>query len=458
MNHRAEIERLRHIEVNSRPEIAVRMCAILLATAAAYHYTGWPIVLIWFAAYLTIHIAYWWALATRPETPGNADIALVSILFLGVLTTFASLPIYLTTDDHVALYFSANAACICLVMYMLWRGDTVPLIIYGEIVLMALAVGAITATFVANADNPVHRAVMLGCGFAIWGYFVLTILTARVRVLLSAKAARRSAQARKMEAVGRLAGGVAHDFNNILTALQGSLELYREEPDPDERDRLVGQAHAASHRAAELVRNLLTYARNAPLQAERVPVARILERADQLSRALVPQGIRFSVRPLPTAAPVVVDEAQLMAAMVNLIGNSVDAMDGSGRIELSARAATLTAPRHMSDGATLPPGRYLALTVADNGHGIPQDILRRVTDPFYTTKPVDKGTGLGLSMVSGFAIQSGGGLTLESDETGTRAILFLPWPDNAGDAAGNKAAIPPQHTQQEGTDAAGRGQ
>lgn len=428
MDHGTEIERLRQIEFNSRPEIVIRMSTILLAGVTAFYYTGWLIVLAWLAVYFGLHVLYWRFLATRPQVPTGRDVALAALLFLGVLTAFATLPVYLTLDDHVALHFSATAACICLVMYMVWRGDTVPLIVYGEIAIMALGVGAVSSSFALHADNPVHRAVMIGAGIAIWGYFVISILTARARVLRSERAAWRSAQARKMEAVGRLAGGVAHDFNNILTALQGNLELYREVEDAQEKDRLVCQAHAASRRAAELVRNLLTYARNAPLEAEKVPVARILERARQLGRALLPRGVDLTVHPMPEAAEVVVDEAKLMAAMVNLIGNARDAMAQGGRIELTARAVTLPAARHLVDGSTLAPGRYLALSVTDTGHGIPPEMLRRVADPFFTTKPVDKGTGLGLSTVSGFAIQSGGGLHLESAETGTRAIVYLPWP------------------------------
>ncbi len=428
MYHKAEIERLRHIEFNSRLEISLRFIAIGLAGLAGYFYTERVIVLLWMAGYFALHLIYWKVLNTRKEPYNDRDLAVVSAVYLAVLFTFASLPVYLTADDHVALSFGGTAACTCLAIYLIWRADTLPFLIYGEITVMAVAIGVVTVVFATHVPVAGHRAVMVGCGAVVWGYFVLALMTARIRVIRLAQSAQRAAQARKMEAVGRLAGGVAHDFNNILTALQGNLELYREVSDPAERDRLVSEAYRASKRAAELTQNLLSYARNAPLRSARVPVSRILEQASQLSRAMMPRDVALHIKAPLDEIMVAVDESQLMTALVNLISNACDAMESQGALELGAREVVLSDRRQLIDGAMLEPGRYLAIWVADTGHGIPPELLKRVADPFFSTKPVDKGTGLGLSTVSGFAIQSGGGLNVESAQTGTRATIYLPWP------------------------------
>lgn len=433
MKDSAAIERLRAIEFNSRIETIFRFSVILVAGVAVYFYTRWPISLVWLGVYFALHLLYWRALLTFETENGKGNLRLLVGVYLAVLFVFASFPVYLTTDDHVTSNFTGTAACICLAMYLIWRGDTVPCLIYGEIAVMAVAVGVITAVFTMAAETAGHRALMVVCGLAVWGYFVLALMTLRFRAIRFDRAAQRAAETRKMEAVGRLAGGIAHDFNNILTAIQGNLELYREESDPAERHRLVAEAHKSSRRAAELTRNLLIYARHAPLQCAPVPVKRLLDQAARLSRGLVPLSFALKVAAPPGEERITVDEAQLMTALVNLVSNAHDAMadlgEQGGVLELAGQEVVLTARRHLVDGATLGPGRYLAISVADTGRGIPPELLRRVAEPFFTTKPVDQGSGLGLATVSGFAIQSGGGLHVESTGTGTRATIFLPWPE-----------------------------
>jgi signal transduction histidine kinase len=229
-----------------------------------------------------------------------------------------------------------------------------------------------------------------------------------------------------MAAIGQLAGGVAHDFNNNLTAIIGSLELMQEMDDPREHAFDVENALVAARQAAKTVKHLMIFARREKPDITRLEVQDIFAELDTLTRRLIPTSVSFQTSMTAPELSVHADRNQLLTALVNLIVNSIDAMPQGGDIFLNADQTRITQPRDLTNGTQLAAGRYVELSVTDTGEGISDDILSKVIDPFFTTKPVGKGTGLGLSMVAGMMQELGGGLSIQSGPETTCVSLYLP--------------------------------
>jgi len=264
-------------------------------------------------------------------------------------------------------------------------------------------------------------------------------LETRVREEVTAREAAqvRAAHGERMQALGQLAGGIAHDFNNVLQAVQGAGTLIECEPDDAEgvRDwaRMILEA---AGRGATITRRLLAFARRADLRAEAVDVRELLEGLRGILKYTLGAAIDVRLEVTRGLPPLLVDKGQLETALVNLATNARDAMPGGGVLTLAAAAATVP-ENERNSAAALTPGRYLRLSVGDSGTGMDAATLARVTEPFFTTKPLGQGTGLGLSMAKGFAEQSGGGLGLESvPGRGTTATLWLPQAISEADASG----------------------
>ncbi|WP_235528818.1 MULTISPECIES: PAS domain-containing sensor histidine kinase [unclassified Phenylobacterium] len=235
-------------------------------------------------------------------------------------------------------------------------------------------------------------------------------------------------QAQKMEAVGQLTGGLAHDFNNLLTGITGSLDLMRTrlaQGRINELERYMTAAHGAASRAASLTHRLLAFSRQQTLEPKPVDANGLITGMDELVRRTIGPGITLETALAAGLWVCLCDPNQLESAILNLCINARDAMPEGGRITIE------TANTWVDDAAAsdrdMPVGQYVAVCVTDNGSGMPPDVLARVFDPFYTTKPIGKGTGLGLSMIYGFAKQSGGQVRLYSEEGhGTTAKIYLP--------------------------------
>src|SRR5690606_19529831 len=230
-------------------------------------------------------------------------------------------------------------------------------------------------------------------------------------------------QVQKMEAQGRLTGGIAHDFNNLLMIVLGSLELLRRRlPDDPALLRLVDTAKAGAERGATLTARMLAFARKQDLRQVTIDLRELVEDMhDMFERSLGPAILLSSDFPDPLPC-VRTDPNQLETALLNLLVNARDAMNTQGSIRIAASTHELLNGEH-----GLSPGRYVCLSVTDSGVGMEESVLKRATEPFFTTKGVGKGTGLGLSMVHGLALQSGGTLVLNSQPgKGTTAQIWLP--------------------------------
>ncbi|WP_292050645.1 MULTISPECIES: PAS domain S-box protein [unclassified Brevundimonas] len=267
------------------------------------------------------------------------------------------------------------------------------------------------------------------------------LLAERVSAALAEKekAEAELVRAHRLEAVGRLTGGVAHDFNNLLTVIMGGLEIIRKTDDPGRRQKMVEAALAAARRGERLTGQLLAFSRRQTLRPSSTDINALIREGEPLLDQAVGDGMTLSFKLKPGTAPVLVDSAKFEAALINLLVNARDASEADGRISVetddyvvpTASESTGTAsddpPIHPPE---LIPGRYIRVTVEDNGSGMTEDVQRRVFEPFFTTKGVGHGTGLGLSQVYGFTRQSGGSISIQSEPgKGTRINLFLPWLD-----------------------------
>jgi PAS domain S-box-containing protein len=231
-------------------------------------------------------------------------------------------------------------------------------------------------------------------------------------------------QAQRMEAVGQLTAGVAHDFNNILQGILGAMELLGEQPElhDDGRD-LVDVTRSVAQRGATLVHRLLAFSRKQPLRPEVLKPEAVVAQLTALAERVLGGHIRLETSVTKPAWAVCADNVQLQNCLLNLAINARDAMPDGGTIRL--RVANAEAGEAQSAG--LPPGDYTCFAVEDDGAGMSPETLARALEPFFTTKPLGQGTGLGLPMVQGFARQSGGDVRIDSvPGRGTRVCLFLP--------------------------------
>jgi nitrogen-specific signal transduction histidine kinase/CheY-like chemotaxis protein len=248
--------------------------------------------------------------------------------------------------------------------------------------------------------------------------------------------------AQKMEAIGRLAGSVAHDFNNVLMVVQTSNELARRlVAAGKEAGRAFGSVDQAVKTGTQLTRQLLTFARRQPLQAAVVSLQQVMPPLLSLIQTTVGGAIRVKGGVDEACGPIHVDLAEFELALINLAVNARDAMPEGGVLTMVA----MPDPAPPTEAAQA--SRHVLVTVADTGEGIPGEIRGRVFEPFFTTKQPGVGTGLGLSQVYGFATQAGGSVTLESAVgIGTTVTLRLPVTDALPEQPGGVAAPLPRLT------------
>jgi PAS domain S-box-containing protein len=234
-------------------------------------------------------------------------------------------------------------------------------------------------------------------------------------------------QAQKMEAIGQLTGGIAHDFNNLLTVILSNADSLAEElgDNPDLR-ALAEITRTAAERGAELVNNLLTFARRQTLEPQSVDINKLLAGNYCLWRRALDEGIDIKIIEGIELWQAVVDPVQLESALLNLALNARDAMPNGGKLVIETSNTDVdVSSGNNSDKAA--PGRYVQLCVSDTGTGMSKDVAARAFDPFFSTKEVGKGTGLGLSMVYGFMKQSGGHIEIYSEiGLGTTFRIYLP--------------------------------
>jgi CheY-like chemotaxis protein len=234
-------------------------------------------------------------------------------------------------------------------------------------------------------------------------------------------------QAQKMEAIGKLTGGVAHDFNNVLQIISGNLQLLNRDVAGNGRaEQRLQTAVAAISRGSKLASQLLAFGRRQPLAPKVVNLGRLVRSIDDMLRRAIGDGIEIETIISGGLWNSFVDVAQVENAVLNLAINARDAMNGHGKLTIEAGNAFLD-DDYVDRHAELNAGQYVMLAVTDTGCGIPPEIIQQVFEPFFTTKPEGQGTGLGLSMVYGFVKQSNGHINIYSEPgQGTTVRIYLP--------------------------------
>ncbi len=242
--------------------------------------------------------------------------------------------------------------------------------------------------------------------------------------------------AQKMDAVGRLTGGIAHDFSNMLTAVLGNLDLLRRSLEPDGKAyRRANLALQSAVRCADLTQRLLSFARQKPVRPDLVDANAVIGSMMEILNRTIDNSIEIELRLAPGLWPVYVDRSQIESTLLNLVINARDAMPDGGRIVIETANATALAPASDIDPDERH-GEFVALVVRDDGVGMPAAVRDRVFEPFFTTKEPGRGTGLGLSMAHAFAEQSGGFIDIESEEgAGTAVSVYLRRAEVAAESA-----------------------
>jgi len=231
-------------------------------------------------------------------------------------------------------------------------------------------------------------------------------------------------RAQKLEAVGKLTGGVAHDFNNILHIISANVQLMLRSED-NGRKRLLNILDAVD-RGKKLAAQLLAFARRQPLHPSVVNLAQLIERMDALLHRAAGDTVAIRMAIPHDLWNVLVDPNQLENVLLNLVINARDAMDGGGEVVIALANVTVE-PHDALAYSGIHPGEFVTIAVSDTGSGMPPEVMERAFEPFFTTKPEGKGTGLGLSMAHGFVKQSGGHIRLASEPgAGTTVTIYLP--------------------------------
>jgi signal transduction histidine kinase/CheY-like chemotaxis protein len=289
--------------------------------------------------------------------------------------------------------------------------------------------GAVIGTFAIyraerGLPSPEQLALMAD------GAALAALVIERARLAAEQAAEVEQQQSDKMESLGTLAGGIAHDVNNMLAAVLGHAQLaldgVGEAPGTSTVAAHLRQIEAAARRAKDVVAQILTFSRKQPLRKLPVDAAACYGEAVAMLRAALPAGVALEVA-LPEVGLVLGDAGQLQQVLVNLVTNAEYAVRGRPAARIALSLDVVTVPPAEADPAGVRPGPFARLRVRDNGVGMPPAIQARVLEPFFTTKPVGEGTGLGLSVVHGIVRAHGGLLRLESGEgAGTTVTVLLP--------------------------------
>ncbi|MGY4504284.1 PAS domain S-box-containing protein [Bradyrhizobium sp. GM24.11] len=228
------------------------------------------------------------------------------------------------------------------------------------------------------------------------------------------------AESQKFDALGQLTGGVAHDFNNLLMIITGSLHVLKKGDVGDDKfQRAISAIETATKRGAALTGQLLTFARRQSVNPQPIHFVDRIEAIREVLYAGAGSAVRLAFDIERDVWPVKADVSEFETGLLNLVINARDAMPDGGTVTIGAHNIVLDDPPHS--------GEYVAITVADTGHGIPSDVVDKIFEPFFTTKPVGKGTGLGLSQVHGFAHQAAGTIKVASElGKGTTFTILLP--------------------------------
>jgi two-component system, cell cycle sensor histidine kinase and response regulator CckA len=404
----------------SSREMVARMCVIIGGALGVWFGLGlwWPMV--WTLSYVICALAYHLTTRSFPDRIGRRQLTIV-IGFEAFLTLhWPVLFVYLWRQDHDATLFIDTLILAAAMTNALSARCEDTILTWSDRIVVAVLLGLAVLLFSLEAESTASTVVVLVVCLLMYIWMLVTLAEVSAMRRRLAQAERTAMEQQRIEAIGRLTGGVAHDFNNILTVIGGNLDLVREVSDPSEKLALLAEARSATGRAAAVTAQLLAYSRQSVLAPRSTALVECLARVEAFMSRLLPTAVRLTLHVAADLPVIEIDATRLESALINLILNSRDAMPGGGAITLSAHTIA-------TDPSAPDAPAHVVVAVADTGQGIDPAILPRVFEPYFTTKPVGKGSGLGLSMAKGFAEQSGGNLTIRSvPGNGTVVEMILP--------------------------------
>lgn len=408
----SEVQHMQKIDSQDRVELIIRSCIILACASALYWSTGQLIMLIWAASYLTMLAFYLRLLKLSAPPVYRIQYFTLFGFNVGLQLLFASMSVYVTWLGSPVYWFVGGCGVCGLALHNILRHTTFTRLAVADMIIVIGTVCANLAHFVVIFPGTGGDIAMIVGGLSICAYYVRCFfLTISIRKRL-AQSIASEAHAKKMQSVGQLTSGIAHDFNNLLTVIRGNLDLHDAIDNPQERSLMLSEARDATDKAAHLVAQLLAYSRKSPIAPRPIDLTGFMRDFKHMLTRVMPDNIEVEVISPDQDTFVYADPGLLHAALLNVAVNARDAMAHQGGT-LTIASATLPA-----GAGTDAPQDVAEICITDTGPGVPNHVLPRLIEPFYTSKPVGEGSGLGLSMVQGFAEQSGGKLMIENGAGG----------------------------------------
>ncbi len=422
-----DIRRIKELDCPRNLEIKLRVLFLGASCLLLYLIYGMVEMLVWYAVRMAWLAGYFCVLRVLPDRIGYPQTVFLTFVVVVDGFLFVGLSLYFWQLEQPIFIAYAMAVVMTAMVTTVWVRAEEPFLWACDVLVIAVCTMALPIVHYSTGKPFTHVLLMAFTFALVLTYFILSLWSVWKNRTEFRTAQHIEMERTKVEAMGRLTGGVAHDFNNLLTVILGNIELSRLVEDGKDRDDLLDEAHAAGERAARLTAQLLSFSRQSVLRPRDVNVSDVIDSAMRFLSRLLPASVRiFRMGDAADLPAVHLDVNKLEAVLINLAINARDAMPAGGQLRIGAVARTVRASAR-SEFLGLTPGRYVVLIVEDEGEGIPKDIVDRVTDPFFTTKPVGEGSGLGLSMAKGFAEQSGGALTIDSTVgEGTRIQIYLP--------------------------------
>lgn len=419
------LEDIRRTEYGSRLETFTRHAGVLTGALVVWLAFDQPVAIAWGLLHSLLQIVFALVLTNRIPMPARERYRAAIALYTLTGLNYAAYPLHLLASAApLPLMIAAGCGLFSQGMYILQRRQ----LEFGIVVIDVLQSTAVTVIFILVMLPQVSS---LRDSFVV-GAVPCVLLTYHLVALFSGlrqqqrlrETQARYAASQKARALNQFVGGVAHDFNNQLTAILGHLELHDVLDDPAERRDALDESRRAARRAALTVQQLLASSGRTRLNPRAVPLADVLANLKLVLGDLLGPGMRVTVVPPPDAATAWVDADMLETCLIQLCLNAQDATLGQGKIRLWVEVSDAVPSLDPAPDAK---GPYATLMCEDNGPGVPKEALPLLAEPFYTTKNAHEGAGLGLSAVAGFARQSGGVLSItQAPLAGLRVALTLP--------------------------------
>ncbi|MEP4195842.1 MAG: ATP-binding protein [Aliishimia sp.] len=428
-----QTQHIKNADIGYLSELLVRYIIILGAGITLFYTTNSSFYLVWLIAYFSTNSLYCIALLCTNAPVSRRWYGTLFAMNVVTSATYAFMPIYLwTTSNDPTLQAVSLCGIIGHGMFNLAKHTRRTLVSHWNMFIVEISAVAVIATIISQtAFLPAQIAIGF-CGLAVMAYYALAQFS-----MMNDREALADSHVQKLEdlkisAMGQITAGVAHDFNNKLTVIQGNIDLSTLTHDPAERAERLADARAATEQAAEVVAHMRAFVRKSPVSLQTVSLSSVGATLSQSMEPYLPENISFLIRNDAADTEIEIDPDLLQTALLNLALNARDAMAQSGgQLELRFSNANITNWLGRPPAGT---GPFVRIDVCDSGPGLPAEQFGIVQEPFFSTKPAGMGTGLGLSMVKGFTEQMGGSLLLQNRHVGGLEVSIL-LPRNAARGA-----------------------